>query len=778
MIRRATRLAAAALVAAALAPAPAASAPPTEADRVAETERRAREADRRLAAIEALGAGLEETPALRAGRIFEEGRGQYDRGDWFHAAVLLTEAVDDPAFRDARGLPEATFLLADALRRQGELAAARRRYGEYLVLGAPDRRAEAVSGALECAVRERRAVDVDALVAESQRTFGAEPPAEVRYLSAKGIFQRTDLPSGERLSRAAAAFARVGAPYAQQAAYFLGVIEIERKNLHGSLQWFDACARAEPQDERQAEVRELCMLALGRVHAEMGNADAARDWYSTVAWGSSRFAEASYELAWGYVKGKQYDRALRTASFIPELSPESPLAPEARLLQGHLLLKLGRYAEATEAYNAVINAYAPVRDELDAILSMQEDPVRYFNELVGRRGKAFDVAAVLPTVAARWASTRREVALAVELVQAIDAARKDVQGSTEAAARVEVLLARGAGLDAFPGLQRAYAAADAVENDAARIEGDAVAALSAVAERTLRADALEALRRTREQRLALEARVAPLPRTREAAEERQARMRRRLEGVDAEAFRTGFRVEGLAAMVDGTEAWIEAHRADIDADADARRELAEELRRHREVIEAYGVQLRALKQEILRVRDTTGGVDALADEARMRADYLAAVEAERLAAERARGSVTGADADAFARADAVRGLLAGLRARARAARLGFAGDAARRAGELRDRLAQERVAIAAQEVALDGIQGGAKDLVGQIAVRALADVRAQFYGLVLKADVGVVDVAWSRKRVRLEKIQQLSVQKAAEIEQIEREYRALTREQE
>ncbi len=778
MNRRWTRFAAAAMVAAALAPRPASAARVAPLDPLAEADRLSREAERRLVAIESLGAGPEETAAVRAGRKFEDGQEQHARGDWFHAAVLLSEAVDDPAFRDSRDHAEAVFLLADALRKQGECGAARARYGEYLALGAPDRRADAVSGALHCAVTERRSGDVDALLAESQRTFQGEPPAEVLYLSAKALFQRTDVPNAERLDRAAAAFARVGPPFQQQAFYFLGVIEIERKNLHGSLQWFDGCARAEPEDARQAEVRELCMLALGRVNAEMGNADAARDWYSAVAWGSARFAEASYELAWGYVKGKQYDRALRTASFIPELSPESPLAPEARLLQGHLLLNLGRYTEATDAYNAVINAYAPVRDELDAILAMQEDPVRYFNELVGRRGKALDLGAVLPPVAARWASSKQEVSVALELVQSLDAARKDVRDSADAAARVEVLIARGQGLDAFPSLQRAFAAAEAVENDAARIEGDVVAALSALAERTLQGDARETLLRVRGARVALEPRVAPLPRTREEMAERQLRMRRRLDAVDAETFRVRFRIDSLAAIVDGTEAWLEHHRAEIDADPDGRQELAEELRRHREVIDGYAVQLRALRQEIVRVGDTSGGAEALGDEARLRADYLAALEAERALADRARGSLAGPDAAAFERADAVRARLADVRARARAAKLGFAGDAVRRAGELRDRLSSERLALAAQEVGLDAVQSVAKDLVGQIAYRALNDVRAQFYGLVLKADVGVVDVAWSRKRVRLEKIQQLSMQKASEIDQLEREYRALTREAE
>ena len=76
------------------------------------------------------------------------------------------------------------------------------------------------------------------------------------------------------------------------------------------------------------------------------------------------------------------------------------------------------------------------------------------------------------------------------------------------------------------------------------------------------------------------------------------------------------------------------------------------------------------------------------------------------------------------------------------------------------------------------MQGPAKEVVGLIANRALADVRGQFYQLVLKADLGIVDVAWSRKRVRLEKIQQLSIQKANELDQLDREYRAMFREME
>jgi len=47
---------------------------------------------------------------------------------------------------------------------------------------------------------------------------------------------------------------------------------------------------------------------------------------------------------------------------------------------------------------------------------------------------------------------------------------------------------------------------------------------------------------------------------------------------------------------------------------------------------------------------------------------------------------------------------------------------------------------------------------------------------VLKADVGIVDVAWSRKRERLDKIQLLSQQKATELQQLDGDFKTLLRE--
>jgi hypothetical protein len=63
-----------------------------------------------------------------------------------------------------------------------------------------------------------------------------------------------------------------------------------------------------------------------------------------------------------------------------------------------------------------------------------------------------------------------------------------------------------------------------------------------------------------------------------------------------------------------------------------------------------------------------------------------------------------------------------------------------------------------------------------MALQAFRAVSAKFHRLVLKADVGMVDVAWSRKRERDDTIQQVSRQKAMALEAMDRDYRPVLRE--
>jgi len=460
-------VAALAFAAALLAPWPAAG-----ATRLDEVEREAAAVEDQLLVVERVHGRPDESLAARATRKFSEGETQFLLGDWMHAAVLLLDAVEQPEFRASADYPLALAYLGDSLRNQGACAGALQQYDLLLALGSTPSRGAAIAGSLDCRVKLRKFDGVEALAAEARTAFPRGAPPEVGYLVAKSLYLRPDLRPAERQARAAEAFAAVAPPFHLAASYFQGALAVEKGDLVTATEKFERCITLEGKDLKQVEIRELCMLALGRVYAEQGRFPESLDRYQLVPRESPRFNEALHEVAWGFVKARAYEQALRTASMIVDLAPDSQLAPEATILTGHLNLRLGHYADATESFNKVINAYAPVRDEIDAILTMHEDPIRYFNELIGRQGKAFDVASVLPDMAVKWATAQRDVGGAMDLVAALEAGRRDVDDANAVAVRVEGLLARAGGLDAAPLLKTGWASAEAVENAVARLEGE------------------------------------------------------------------------------------------------------------------------------------------------------------------------------------------------------------------------------------------------------------------------------------------------------------------
>ena len=79
-----------------------------------------------------------------------------------------------------------------------------------------------------------------------------------------------------------------------------------------------------------------------------------------------------------------------------------------------------------------------------------------------------------------------------------------------------------------------------------------------------------------------------------------------------------------------------------------------------------------------------------------------------------------------------------------------------------------------QEVTTD--EGSAGGLVGRIAYQSFRRVRRQVYDLVLKADVGIIDVAWTRKRSDADKIQKLASDKDRQLRLLEDDFREVLEE--
>jgi tetratricopeptide (TPR) repeat protein len=741
-----------------------------------EAEREYRALEQRLEQAEKDGASTEVAPLTLATRRLAVAEEQYALGDWLHASILLSGVVDEPAARQADFYPHAVFLLADSLRNQGSVKAAADLFNELLAMPTAPDRAAAAAGALDCAIKLGRYAEFDALAREALRAATGAPSPEVLYLAAKGAFFRRDVKDEERIKLALEAFSRVPPPYNLAARYFEGVLELQAKRADAAFERFHECSGLPTVNPQQAEIREYCTLACGRILADQGRYAEALERYRQLPVESRHFDEAEYESAWALVKAGKLDQALRVAEVIADLAPDSGAAPQATILQGHLHLRLGRYSKALEAYNRVINTYAPVRDEIDAVLTMHEDPARYFEELVSHKGKAFDVAALLPPLALRWASRAGGVAGAISLASAIHDGRGAILEAEGIASRIEAALERGGAVDAFPALRRAWTASDAVETASVWLEAGLNDRVLDLFASTLPADRRVEVAQTRARRKPLEAPLATLPRSLEEADARQARLRERMAGVEREASRFDYMVAGCTSAIDATELWVERYRAQLGGDAESRAEFADELRRHRAVVAAYQAEVRDIRQAIGEARDKVSGVALATGEGGVRERFLQALAEERKLLDAPRSGMGQDRLRELERGEELIYRLTKLRGRAQAVKGTAARVAETRAGALRARIGSERRELQAHAGTIDAVVQEAKSFVGELAFRSFRDVREQFYQLVLKADVGIVDVAWSRKRERLDKIQQLSQQKAAELQQLDRDFKTLLRE--
>ncbi len=730
----------------------------------------------RLAEVERTYARPDETTPAQARRWFADGETRFQLGDWPNATVLFHGALEEAEFRASVDAPRALLHLGEALRHQGSCGAALGAYQALLGHGDPALRAAALIGALDCRLRLKRLEGLQPLLDSARAQLGDGQPPELAYLVGKVTAFRTDLEPDQRLAQGLVDFGAVRPPHHLAAAYFQGALLVEAGDLAAAAGRFEACLALQGVEPGQVEIRELCAMAAGRVYAEQGRFAESLDRYLVVPYGSPRFDETLFEVAWGYVRAGRHEQALRTAAMIMDLAPGSRLAPEAIILTGHLHLRLGHYAEAGDSFDEVIGTYAPVRDQIDAVVDLHQDPVRYFDDLIGRRRSAFETASRLPPMAVQWASGRQDVGEALELLAALDGARRDQDESLQALGRVEALLAGGAGLDAVPLARQGWINADAVENGTARLRGQIADQAAALAAPLLPPSGQAELERLRQARRRLQPRLDQLPRTGVEVEARAARMRARADQAERDAFQLGVQVAAAEAAVTGTESWIARHRTEPGADLARLGELGAELREHRGVVAGYGETLRTLRQEVAVVRDEVGGTAQVAGDAGLRREYLALAEQERALVGSVGTALAPGAAEELWRGAALGDRLDRIDAAAERLKERFTSMASGNAAAVGGRIASVRSELLRQQVELAQLAAESRDVVGRVARGAFRAVRAQLHGMVLKADVGMLDVAWSRKRERVDRIQQISRHKAAELEALDRDFGPVLRE--
>ncbi len=711
----------------------------------------------------------ESTPDELFASRFSAGEIQYLLQDYPGASVLFYDLVSDPRFKTNEKYPDALRYLSEALYEQKNLVGAKVYLRELMQLKGRHYK-EALTRYLEIAGRLNDFTGIDEYIQAAREASGALPP-EVAYVYGKWLFKRDDLSAQDRVARAQQAFAPLVAangPYRLQAAYYIGVAHVKARDFDAAARQFMQVATATPQSPREAKVKELANLSLGRILYENAKYDEAIDRYQELPRGSEYFVDSLYEIAWAFVKKNEYERAKNATDLLLLVAPDSTLAPEAKTLQGHLLLKLQRYAEATDTYNQVINDYAPVRDELDALLTVNKDPVRYFDELLAKNEKNLDVTSLLPPTALKWATTEREVAQAMQMVSDIEAGKRGVQDSQEIASRILKALDER-GMETFPALQEGYTRADALDTALTQIDQSLVRIEEELLRGQLTAAEQQELQKLRASQVELEKKFRTLPKTPEEVEARRRRMREQIDHIDKEAFQLGYDVQSMFAALTAIEKWVIDTRAQRSSGPEEEKAFLARLKHETELLELLRKELTDLRKVLA---DQRAGADAaIGGEELIRQKLKASLQAQHELFTRAGTRLPGDAARVLSRTQEIRARADQLEQRLAAAKQKLREQVARRGQQIRDVVLAEQAALKSYGQEVQTVSSDARHLVGRIAFDSFQRVRNQFYELVLKADVGVVDVAFTRKQDKTSQIQKISTQKDRELKALDEEFK-------
>jgi tetratricopeptide (TPR) repeat protein len=685
------------------------------------------------------------------------------------AAILFTDIVDH--YPRHRAYPEALFFLGESLFFAGDYLGARKRYAEVIERGSEQAFAQylqaSISRLIEIAIYTGDFRDIDRYFARLEEL----PTLSVTtaYYRAKYLYNRAvpvaDVIEGPpnasiqgidqgRLEQARKGFAAIpgDTEFSLRAQYFIGTIHTLRGEHLDAIAAFRAVLGQEPANEQERQIVELTYLALGRLCYETGQLEQAVEAYRAVEQASPHFDRALYELAWTYLRMGDAVQAERALEVLSVAAPESPLNADGKVLRGNLLARARRYGEAEVVFDEVRATLDPIRDELERIRVEHPDLHAYFRQVVRENLDHFDIDDFLPESARRWIVLEGDYERALKVLSDLSESKQLVRQTDELAQRIAGVLSAPNGVSVFSDLRRQKERTTALRNRAARVRA------------TLMDEEARVLGKRRggvdqvhSRRMELQAEVMKMPVRTEDFVERDL--------DELETYRAAGRdLQALRVEVLGLEARIVASKTGLLA-ADPQKidpqAVLTQLEQHQAEIKQYEEQLTSIRRrlEVGRLHVGVGDKRYQADDA-ARAKFMDLVRRERELV----GSAGPAYEAAYSRIAAVETQLDQRDAE-------VAAMVEQRAAEMLAVVDQETANLARYRAALNSFGGETEEVVGAITYLSFNRVRDRFYDLVLRTDVGKIDIAWAKREDHRIRVDTLTRERARELQVLDDEFR-------
>jgi hypothetical protein len=329
------------------------------------------------------------------------------------------------------------------------------------------------------------------------------------------------------------------------------------------------------------------------------------------------------------------------------------------------------------------------------------------------------------------------------------------------------LLASPTRANAFPEIKSAIESALAAIN---RISGARLLlanGLDEVAQENIQPE----LKRIRVNRRALMKYIAQLPVLPADFMRRAAEGETQWNGMSQQLQRLTLEVDRLQAIINGlSRVMKESDQHGLQVDPASRQRFAAEIQANEQDLAGYRERISGYREAVDTGRLQTGLGDAhYVDDARARSQFRELITQEMSLV--AKGGDSN-DAVSFARtAQPVLTRAAGVDDDLEGILRGFEAETAKLAQQLHSTVVQESESIEQNARQLEDLDQQARLLVGEVAMRNFAQVRDRLKGVVLRADVGIVQQAWEVREEQRTRVVNLQRERAREEQNLNDELR-------
>lgn len=699
------------------------------------------------------GPGVEER--------FADAELQYRLRDYSHAAILFTDIVEN--YANTPAFPQGLYLLGDSLFLAGDRYGARTRFRQVLDHASDPIFRPFVQRALgrliEIAIRLNDYAGVDEYFQRLGQIPTSEVEARTAYARGKYLFLR----SNPDYEGARQAFESINshADIYPQTRYFLGAILTAQQRYPEAIEAFRRVTQLQAEGADQQQVLDLAALAVGRLEIERQNYDSAVEAYQQVQRSSPFFDRALFEQAWAFIKSGDAVRAERALEVLAISSPDSPLVPEGKILWGNLLLRTGRFQRAQQVFQEVRNQFGPIYQQVQEMNARTgQNPEQYFQELVRSNLQVFDASSFIPSAALAWVRHEGTLDDSLQVVSDLNVCRTYVREATETIDRLNAALNAPSRTHVFDDLRRARESVFEVMNRTSQLREAVAESLDAQADATN-----VELQGIISQRRALASQIARLPTDADSIRRRERQVGNEFQSYSQNLQRNQQRVDALDAMVVAIERYL-ADPSHQGGNLD-RAQLTQELQRQRQAIQQYRDRITTLRRQIAQGREQIGvGDPRYAHDIEVRAQLRDLVQRE-VAILHAAGRTDAA-------LDGLLGRLEQVDQRVDSVDQRISSMVDQRVQTIQSRVREEEVRVAGYRDRLSALESEASTVVGNLILGQFRNVQVQLYQIVMRADLGLVDVAWEEREEHNNRARFLAEEQNRELQQVNDEFSEVT----